>query len=96
MADIRQYIASIERGELPAEQEHIDEVTHYNDLVTTALRTSDGLDLTVLPEKYRRYCLQEARRFLDDGLLHMDRNRLTLTRKGIFVSDYIMASLVFA
>lgn len=96
VADIRQYIASIGRGELPAEQEHIDEVTHYNDLVTTALRTRDGLDLTVLPEKYRRYCLKEARRFLDDGLLRMDRNRLTLTRKGIFVSDYIMASLVFA
>lgn len=96
VADIRQYIASIGRGELPAEQELINEVTHYNDLVTTALRTSDGLDLTVLPEKYRRYCLKEARRFLDDGLLRMDRNRLTLTRKGIFVSDYIMASLVDA
>lgn len=96
VADICQYIISIERGELPAEQEHIDEATHYNDLVTTALRTCDGLDLTVLPEKHRRYCLKEARSFLDDGLLSMEQNHLTLTRKGIFVSDYIMASLVDA
>lgn len=94
IADINQYIEAIEQGKLPSEQEEIDEDTHYNDRITVALRTSDGLDLRTLTERHRRYCLKEAQRFLEDGLLKLSDNRLSLTRKGLFVSDYIMSSLV--
>ena len=95
VADIRQYIAAIERGERPAEYETLDEDTRYNDRVTVALRTSDGLDLTTLSEKHRRYCLKEAQRYLSDGLLRLDENRLVLTRKGLFVSDMVMSGLIY-
>ena len=94
VADIHQYIEAIEHGELPSEQEEIDGDTHYNDRITVALRTSDGLDLTTLSDRHRRYCMKEAQRFLDDGLLQLCDNRLSLTRKGLFVSDYIMSSLI--
>ena len=94
VADIHQYIETIERGELPSEQEVIDNDTHYNDRITVALRTSDGLDLTTLSDRHRRYCQKEAQNFLDDGLLQLHDNRLSLTRKGLFVSDYIMSSLI--
>ena len=94
VADIQQYIKAIEHGELPSEQELIDTDTHYNDRITVALRTSNGLDLTNLSNRHRRYCLKEAQRFLDDGLLQLHDNHLSLTRKGLFVSDYIMSSLI--
>ena len=94
VSDIMLYMEAIERGELPLEQEISDDDTHYNDRITTALRTSDGLDLSTLSEKYRTYCMKEARRFLDDGLLRQDGQRLILTRKGIFVSDFIMSALI--
>ena len=94
VADIHQYIEAIERGELPSELEEIDDDTHYNDRITVALRTSDGLDLTTLSNRHRCYCMKEAQRFLNDGLLKLSDNRLTLTRKGLFVSDYIMSTLV--
>lgn len=95
VADIHQYIEAIERGELPSEQEVIDDDTHYNDRITTALRTSDGLNLTTLTEHHRRHCMKEARRFVDDGLLRLtDDQRLVLTRKGLFVSDYVMSELM--
>ena len=94
VADIHQYIEAIERGELPSELEEIDDDTHYNDRITVALRTSDGLDLTTLSDRHRCYCMKEAQRFLNDGLLKLSDNRLTLTRKGLFVSDYIMSTLV--
>lgn len=94
VADIHQYIEAIERGELPSEQEEIDGDTHYNDRITVALRTSDGLDLTTLSDRHRHYCMKEAQRFLDDGLLQLCDNRLSLTRKGLFVSDYMMSSLI--
>ena len=77
-------------------QEIIDADTHYNDRITVALRTSDGLNLDKLSDKYRSYCLREAQRFIDDGLLRYDGHHLVLTRKGLFVSDYIMGSLVYA
>ena len=95
VADICQYMEAIERGELPCEKEFLDDDTHYNDRITTALRTCDGLDLTTLNEKHRSYCLKEAKQFIEDGLLRIDHERIIITRKGLFVSDYIMSSLMF-
>ncbi len=95
VADIRQYIAAIERGERPAEWETLDEDTHYNDRITVALRTSDGLDLNTLSERHRHYCLKEAQRFIDDGLLQLKGHHLILTRKGLFVSDMVMSELIY-
>ena len=94
VSDLRTYVEAIERGERPSEQEVLDADTHYNDRITTALRTSDGLDLTTLSDHHRSYCLQEAGRFIKDGLLHLDVDRLSLTRRGLFVSDMVMSSLM--
>ena len=94
VSDIKQYIEGIEQGERPCEYEDIDDDTHYNDRITTALRTSDGLELSTLSERHRRFCMKEAQKFIDDGLLRIVDNHLALTRKGLFVSDYIMSSLM--
>ena len=94
VADIRQYIEAVEKGEIPCEREVLDGDTHYNDRVTTALRTSDGLDLTTLSDSHRAHCLHEARPFLEDGLLRLAGNRLVLTRRGLFVSDMVMSGLM--
>lgn len=96
ISDIRQYMEAIEHGELPSEGEWIDEDTRYNDLITVALRTREGLDLTTLTEKHRRYCLKEAQRYIADGLLQHSGNQLSLTRKGLFVSDMVMSGLIYA
>lgn len=96
VADIHQYIDAIERGEIPCEREILDENTRYNDRITVALRTKDGLDLSMLSDKYKSYCLHEAQQFINNGLLRINDNHLSLTRKGLFVSDYIMSSLIYA
>jgi oxygen-independent coproporphyrinogen-3 oxidase len=95
ISDIRQYMEAMERGERLFESETLDDDTHYNDRITVALRTREGLDLTTLSPKHRRYCLKEAQRFIDDGELRIDGNHLSLTRKGLFISDYIMSSLIY-
>ena len=95
-SDLRLYMEAVERGERPYEEELLDDDTRYNDRITTALRTNDGLDLSALSDKYRRYCLAEARRLLDTGLLTLDGERLRLTRQGLFVSDFVMSSLIYA
>ena len=95
VANIHSYMDAIEQGRIPCEQEVLDDDTHYNDRITTALRTREGLDLSTLSDKHRDYCQHEAQPFLNDGLLSLDGNHLHLTRKGLFVSDYIMSSLVY-
>ena len=94
VSDLRQYIEAIEHGERPCEEEVLDEDTRYNDRITVALRTSDGLDLTTLSERHRHYCMKEAHRFLSDGLLTLRGQHLVLTRRGLFVSDMVMSALM--
>jgi oxygen-independent coproporphyrinogen-3 oxidase len=94
VADIHQYIKGIERGERLFDSETIEGDTRYNDLLTTALRTREGLDLNLLSDRQRDYCLRCARRFIDDGLLSMHLGHLALTRRGLFISDMIISSLM--
>ena len=95
--DLRQYVDAIESGRVPCERELIDEQTRYNDLIATALRTSDGMDLNTLPDRQRSYCLRMAQPHLRRGTLALtaDASRLRLTPQGIFVSDDIMSDLVW-
>ena len=96
IADIRQYIQGMANNQRIYEEERLDSDTRYNDAITVALRTSRGLDLQALSPKHRTYCLENAQRYLDDGLLERTQdNRLRLTRRGLFVSDMIMSNLIY-
>jgi oxygen-independent coproporphyrinogen-3 oxidase len=94
IADINAYIEGIEQGEQRFEEELLDDDTRYNDTVTVGLRTCEGIDLDTLPKKHRDYCMKNARRYLDDGLLELTAQHLRLTRRGLFVSDMVMSDLM--
>lgn len=97
--NIDTYITSIENGELPTEIEHLDETTKFNDMVMTALRTSDGLDtnkiLALFGKELYDYLLKNAKKHIDSGKLTTEGAQLRLTRKGIFVSDSVMSDLMY-
>ena len=95
VSDINEYIESIENGVIPMEMEIIDDDTRYNDAITTSLRTSEGIDMQKFSVKHRNYCLANAKQFINQELLELKDNRLRITRKGIFVSDYIMSELIY-
>ena len=95
VADIGKYIGSIEQGKLPSEHEIIDDDTHYDDIVTTAMRTCEGIDTAKLKPKYRAHILKASKKFIDDNLLTLNGSHIKLTRKGLFVSDMVMAELIF-
>ena len=98
VADIRSYINSISRGEVPAEREELDARTTFNDIITTVLRTREGISLDALARllgsDYREALLSTARRYVDGGLLTVGSGRLRLTRRGINVSDMVMSGLM--
>ncbi len=91
---VKQYIEGIEKGCPQFEEEHLDDDTLYNELVMTSLRTCEGLALNKLTDEQRNYCIKQAERFINDGLLTNHDNHLLLTRKGLFVSNMIMSELM--
>ena len=94
VADLKQYITAIEAGQLPYTEEPIDESTHYDDLITTALRTREGLDIDRLSPPYRFYLLTQAQPYLDKNMLAIIGHHLHLTRQGILLSNTIMSDLM--
>ena len=101
VADIRRYIAGREPW---SESEHLSEATLYNEMVMTALRTCEGLNINTvrrrLGERYCDYLLQCADKYITGGLLSYTAgddaadDRLRLTRRGLFVSNMVMADLM--
>lgn len=98
VADLRLYIEEINNGIIPMEREELDNDTTFNDIITTALRTSDGIDLnameTRLGKRYRNTLISAAGKHLEQGLLEIRHDRLRLTSEGIFISDMVMSDLM--
>lgn len=98
VADVRTYIESIRQDRLPSEQEILDEDTRYNDLITTALRTADGIDLERMQQEFGerayRLLITEAERHIRRGMLKIESGRLSLTRAGLYISDDIMSDFM--
>lgn len=97
-ADLKLYIEEINNGIIPMEREELDNDTTFNDIITTALRTSDGIDLntmeTRLGKRYRNTLISAAGKHLEQGLLEIRHDRLRLTAEGIFISDMVMSDLM--
>lgn len=94
IANIKEYIGAIGKGILPFEEEVLDEQTKYNDLITTALRTKEGIALSTLKPSYRDFLLHNAKPHLDRGFLLLEDNRIRFSRAGINISNAIMSDLM--
>ena len=95
VCNIEDYISSVEAGTVESEYEETTPEIRYNDIVTTALRTRQGIDLNNLQEPYRSYLLLQAESHIAHGRLTVENSHIHLTRKGIFTSDDIMSDLIF-
>jgi oxygen-independent coproporphyrinogen-3 oxidase len=70
----------------------------FNELVFTALRTKIGVDLQDLRIRFgeSRYnqLLRQAKKYIDAGNMHILNGRLSLTHKGIYISDSIISDFM--
>ena len=94
VSDIKKYIEATNNDVILAEQETIDDDTHYNDLITTALRTSEGLDLDMLDEKQKHFMLECAKDYLQTGSLELSDNHIRIAPDSVFISDMVMSDLM--
>lgn len=108
VADINEYIIRAKSGLSTVEdEENIDEITHYNDLITTAMRTSEGL----CADYIRKNCSSELADFFIKTAERLAAKRLvkirTVTEKDgeksfkvslspekLFVSDDILSEFI--
>ena len=98
IADLRQYIQSIQSGKVPCEKETLDLNTRYDDLITTALRTREGIDLKRMEVEYGKalhdFLLKCAEPYLKLHDLKITDQQLSLTRGGLYISNEIMSDLM--
>ncbi len=98
IANVSQYIAAISKGALPQDVERVTPISHYNDIVMTALRTCEGIDLSKIKQHFGQdvvtYLLHQAIPYINKNLLEQTNNHLKLTKDGIFLSDGITTELM--
>lgn len=99
IADIRKYMDSILLAEkLPTEIETLDINTRYNDLITTALRTKEGINLPKMRKEYGeklfKQLMKDAQQEIERGLMKNSGTNLSLTREGLYISDDIMSNFM--
>lgn len=96
--NLTEYIASIDSGIVPCEREVLTKDMQYDDIITTTLRTSEGINLdnicNAFGEQYLLYLKKESEKHIVNGNLVIENNCLHLTRNGIFMSNQVMADLM--
>ena len=99
IADIQEYIKGMESGEHNFEIEQLTEEERYNDTILTRLRTADGLPLEWMKEKFcdrlNRHMQRAAEKEIALGNLKEENGSLSLTEKGIFISDAVIRELIY-
>lgn len=96
IANVKDYIhfANSSSHEYIEETEHLTDTERYNDIITTALRTSDGIDTSTLPQRHRDFILKASQKHIALGNLSLDNGTIRLTHQGLFISDSIMVDLI--
>ena len=69
----------------------------FNESIMIGLRASWGVSLQAMENdlglRYRQHLEDQAKRFVDEGLLRIENNTLKTTPKGAFLADGISADL---
>lgn len=99
IADIKAYIEGINGEKRNFEIEHLTEEERYNDTILTRLRTADGIPLTWMKDKFNdklnAYMLRAAEKEIALGNLKETNGHLSLTEKGVFISDAVIRELIY-
>lgn len=91
------YLKAISENKLPSETEILTTSDRYNEYIMTGLRTIWGISLNRIEKEFGKvyidYLTKQTQKFLNDGLLIVDREVLKTTLKGKFLTDGIASDL---
>ena len=93
-----EYMKAISEHIIPAEKEILSLFDQYNDFIMVSLRTSEGIDLMRLEEKFgnelKTYCLENIKSFIDTEKAELKNNVIRLKTEGILISNLILTELM--
>ncbi len=94
--NVNSYMQQIEEGKVAyiIEQETDDE--QFNDLIITSLRTSDGLNLSTLPERRQRYLTPIIKQLINRGAILQNGTNIYIPEDKWLIADDIMRRLIIA
>ena len=92
--DIGVYMATIQNGQLPLEEEVLSEVDRYNEAVMLGLRTREGIHLNWFSEADRLMILTKSASFLREGLLEQADKYIRATHAGTRILNIIIEALM--
>lgn len=90
-ADIGRWLDALPYPCMVDDETDLDRI---NDNIVTALRTSDGLDLRTLPEKYAEAVLRAARRHMARGDMRCDGLRLSINPDRWLLADLFIRDML--
>jgi oxygen-independent coproporphyrinogen-3 oxidase len=98
IASIQEYIRAVNNGTLFFEREELTLNDRYNDFVMVSLRTSDGIDVSLLKSEFgselAEYCLKNIKTFIDSEQVYDSEGKLRLSTSGIQLSNLILIQLM--
>ena len=98
ISSILKYIYAVENKTDFYETENLTVSEKFNDYVMVSLRTAEGIDLEYIEKEFGSEfvieCLQNSQPFIDSLHLNLSENRLSLTTKGVLISNQILIGLM--
>ncbi len=100
--DINEYIKAVDDNNIPFKTVHKNTIEDsMKEFVFTGLRKTEGINLKLFEDVYGLKFMdvygdkkEYLERSQEEGILYLDENRLTITEKGIDISNKIMAEFV--
>ncbi|SHF22161.1 oxygen-independent coproporphyrinogen-3 oxidase [Chryseobacterium takakiae] len=97
VANNQQYVKKLSSGLLAKEQEILSQKDQFNEMMMIGLRTTWGVDLNGLNEKFNgeimEYFYNEIKSKLEEGILVIEENHLKIPERHWFMADGIAADL---
>ena len=97
-SSVEAYIKAQANNQTYFEEEKLSENDQYNEYILTRIRTKWGVSEKELEQRFgsekANYFSRQLARYNNTGVLQINNEIITLTRKGLFVSDEIMADLM--
>jgi len=91
------YLKALQKGEIDHEREVLSSKDMLNEMIMTRLRTMWGLSMqqveTEFGKEHRARIQKMAGKFIDQGLLKMEAERLIVNQKGFFLIDGMASDL---
>ena len=98
LRDLKKYIKSAGTDNQPFEKEELDLKTRFNEYIMTSLRTMWGIDLDYTESTFEKegydYVMNMAGKFINYGLMKLEKNTLILTNQGMMISDNIISEFM--